>query len=212
MTSPTDHDLAIALPLRFQRSEIAAHARFRGAAAAALEGARGPDELIRALARLNDPLTLATGLAFVLPKRQAVWWACIAARLGIAGQTEAPKMEALRVAEAWVQTGSEEYRELAEGAAAAADHDGPAAWAAQAAFWSGESIAPPGQPMVPPPPHLTAMAVRAALLTAANSPYARADLAGLCEVGLAVLAGGDGIAEMDSLARRHGAEKARAAN
>lgn len=42
----------------------------------------------------------------------------------------------------------------------------PEAWAGVAAFWSGESLAPPDAPAVTPPPHLTGIAVAGALALA----------------------------------------------
>jgi hypothetical protein len=40
---------------------------------------------------------------------------------------------------------------------------GPDAWAGVAAFWSGESLMPVGSALVPPPPHLTGVAVAGAV-------------------------------------------------
>ena len=50
----------------------------------------------------------------------------------------------------------------------------PEAWAAVAAFWSGDSMAPPEAPKVPPQPHFTGLAVAGAVaLAAARGPAAR---------------------------------------
>jgi hypothetical protein len=51
--------------------------------------------------------------------------------------------------------------------AEAAGFRSPEAWAAVAAFWSGGSLAPPGQPLVKPAPQLTGTAVFAAIRLAA---------------------------------------------
>jgi hypothetical protein len=41
------------------------------------------------------------------------------------------------------------------------------AWAAVAAFWSGDSMSPLGQPKTPPPPHLTGTAAIGSVTLAA---------------------------------------------
>ena len=46
----------------------------------------------------------------------------------------------------------------------------PEAWAAVAAFWSGDSMSPPDQPKVPPAPHLTGVAVAGAVILASVRP------------------------------------------
>jgi hypothetical protein len=42
----------------------------------------------------------------------------------------------------------------------------PEAWVAVAAFWCGDSMAPPDQPKVPPAPHLAGSAVVGAVILA----------------------------------------------
>ena len=50
------------------------------------------------------------------------------------------------------------------------------AWAAIAAFWSGDSMAPPEAPKVPPQPHFTGLAVAGSVaLAAARGPAVRRD-------------------------------------
>jgi hypothetical protein len=106
-------------------------------------------------------------MAYALPKREAVWWACLAAR-SITGADAPPAVvAALEAAEAWVYEPTEERRRTAMERAQATDFDQPGAWAAVAAFWSGGSMAPPGLPEVPPPDHLTGLAVDGAVALAA---------------------------------------------
>jgi len=108
-------------------------------------------------------------LAAALPKREAVWWACICVRQHLAEPAEPKQKMALEAAEAWVYKPGEELRRAAEAAAEVATYDSPAAWAATAVFWSGGSLGPEGQPVVPPGEDLTAKAVAGAvLLTAAE--------------------------------------------
>jgi hypothetical protein len=52
----------------------------------------------------------------------------------------------------------------------------PEAWAAVGAFWSGDSMAPPEAPKVPPQPHFTGLAVAGAIaLAAVRGPATRRD-------------------------------------
>jgi len=106
-------------------------------------------------------------LAHALPKREAVWWACLCGR-AVAGSNAAPKIAAaLQAAEKWVVDPSEENRRAAMPAAEAAEFKTPAGCAAVAAFWSGGSLGPPSAPVVPPDPYLTAHGVAGAVMVAA---------------------------------------------
>ena len=102
--------------------------------------------------------------AYLLPRREAVGWACECLRR-MNPELTADSLRLIDIAEAWFQSPSEEGRKAALDAGMAAVSSGPAAWVALAAGWSGGSlIGEPNQP-VPPPPHLTAQAVRASILT-----------------------------------------------
>ena len=131
-------------------------------------------------------------VAHALPKREAVWWACMCARGAPpdAAQT-AEDVAALTAAEAWVRRPEEALRRAAMAAAEAARFRSTEAWAAVGAFWSGGSMAPEGQPAVPPPDHLTGVAVSGAVVLAAvraevNTHAARLGrfLAGARDIGL----------------------------
>lgn len=106
-------------------------------------------------------------LARALPKREAVWWACMCIRETMPPDAEEPVRAALSAAEAWVYRPVEERRRAAMAAAEAASYESPESWAAMAAFWSGGSMAPPEAPIVPPGDDLTAHAVASAILLAA---------------------------------------------
>jgi hypothetical protein len=106
-------------------------------------------------------------LAFALPKREAVWWACLCARSVLGDPAPPPVLAAVEAAEAWVYRPTDETRRNAMARAQAAKFDSPGAWAAVGAFWSGGSIAPPDLPAVPPAPHLTGVAVAGAITLAA---------------------------------------------
>ncbi|TQV66928.1 hypothetical protein FKG94_26610 [Exilibacterium tricleocarpae] len=130
-----------------------------------------PLACIQALAEhkcFNDAVKL---IAHALPKREAVWWACLAARHGggeaaASGDTAA----ALAAAENWVKEPSEANRQIAKKTGDKTGHKSAASWAATAAYWSTGSMAPDGEPAVPPPPYLYAHAVAGSVSLAAVLP------------------------------------------
>ena len=111
-------------------------------------------------------------LAHALPKREAVWWGCVALRHAEAPQPGSPSDAALAAAEAWVYTPDEQHRRPTQAAAAGVGLDTPAGWAAMAAFFSGGSVAPPDSAVVPPRDDLTGRAVAGAITLAASHPNA----------------------------------------
>lgn len=108
-------------------------------------------------------------LANALPKREAVWWACLCARK-VAGSDPPPKyIEAIEGAELWAADPTEEHRRAGMPLAEAVGIGTAAGCAAAAAFWSGGSLAPPELPVVPPADHLTAHGVAGSVMLAAVS-------------------------------------------
>jgi hypothetical protein len=121
-------------------------------------------------------------LAWALPRREAVWWACqciraanptVAASGSLAGSqpTTGPVVAtedaaALVAAEKWSSSATEDHRRAAFAAAEAAKFETPAALAALAAFWSGGSLAPPKLPVVPPAEKLCPEAIGNAVILA----------------------------------------------
>lgn len=98
-------------------------------------------------------------VAHALPRREAVWWACMCAIHTAPPDLPAADRAAREAAEDWVRQPTDQVRRTAMARAQATAFGTPEAWAAVAAFWSGDSMAPEGQPAVPPPPHLTGTAV-----------------------------------------------------
>jgi hypothetical protein len=142
------------------------HLQFSDEAASLLEGGT-----VAALARLEGAglLMEATRLAaFALPAREAVWWACMCAR-HTASSAEHPVREAAvcAAAEEWVRRPTDAQRRAAMALAQEAGFNTPESWAATAAFWSGDSMAPPEAPKVPPGPHLVGLAAAGAVALAA---------------------------------------------
>ena len=106
-------------------------------------------------------------LAHALPKREAVWWACVCSRAVAGSSSPPPITAALQTAEKWVADPNEENRRAAMPAAEAAQFKTPAGCTAVAAFWSGGSLGPPNVPVIPPGEHLTAHGVASAVMLAA---------------------------------------------
>lgn len=134
---------------------------------AALDPALAPHDFVGRLCAGELFPDAVRFLAHGLPKREAVWWACLAARAALAADAPPAQIEAVTAAEAWVYKPEEENRRAAMARAEAAGFDNPASWAAVAAFWSGGSLAPPEAPVVPPGDTLTAGAVAGAVLLGA---------------------------------------------
>ena len=106
-------------------------------------------------------------LARALPRREAVWWACVCARGVLPTDAPEPLAQTLAAAEAWVYKPADEIRRDAYAKAEAVGLLTPPAWAAMAAFWADGSMGPPDAPVVPAPAHLTAIAVGGAMALAA---------------------------------------------
>lgn len=139
-----------------------------GDPAAALVGAQTAAEGVERLVAKGFRNEAVRLTAHALPRREAVWWACMCAA-AVPDPALSPADEAARTAaEAWVrQPADEPLRRAAWDAALRTEFSSPEAWAAVGAFWSGGSMAPEGQPVVPPAEHLTGLAVSGAVVMAA---------------------------------------------
>ncbi|MFS8036524.1 DUF6931 family protein [Xanthobacter sp. AM11] len=118
--------------------------------------------------------------AYILPRREAVWWGCQSLRA--ARRLEPEEDAILEAAEEWVRQPDEARRRLALDLGTRSDAGLPGTWMAFAAGWSGGSIVPPDYAPVRPPPEQTARCVRAGLMIAiAQMPQAEVPGAvGLC--------------------------------
>ena len=134
-------------------------------------------------------------VAHALPKREAVWWACMCAIHTAPVDLPDADRKCREAAEDWVRQQAETSRRVAFDLAQAGGFRTPEAWAAMAAFWSGGSMAPEGQPAVPPAPHLTGTAVAGSVaLAAVRGDVARRDarLHQFLESGRNIATGGPG--------------------
>ena len=140
-------------------------------------------------------LEAARLIAHALPKREAVWWACMCALHTAPPDLAESDRAAREAAEVWVRQPTEPARRTAMERAQATAFGTPEAWAAIAAFWSGDSMAPEGQPAVPPAPHLIGTAVAGAVaLSAVRRDVSRraARLRRFLESGRNIATGGPG--------------------
>ncbi len=129
--------------------------------------------------------------AYLLPRREAVWWACETVKTLSAPATK-DEQRALAAAEQWVKDPEEEVRLATLKLGQAGNHEHAATWLALAAGWAGGSMPFEGK-SVTIPPDQTAKAVRAAILIAGAycDPKNRAELLQQCVRKGAALAAAD---------------------
>lgn len=124
--------------------------------------------VIGILAKTDFLVEAARVFAHALPKREAVWWACMCAMHTAPEPLPEPDRKSREMAEQWVRSQADEARRMAMAEAKNAGFQSPEAWAGVGAFWSGDSLAAPDAMFkVPPPPHLTGVAVIGAVTLAA---------------------------------------------
>ena len=114
--------------------------------------------------KLDDAVSFC---AYLLGRRECVWWACKSVRRLISAIPNA-ELEALEAAEAWVRDPSPEERQAAQEAATRANQDKATTWAAYAAAWSGGALVFGRSAPVAPPPELTPHAAAVAIMLAAG--------------------------------------------
>jgi hypothetical protein len=123
-----------------------------------------PVSFANALLASATPENAVTFCAYLLPRREAVWWGhqCLHR---LPDTFEDGDAYYLDLAEGWVRDPDEGPRRAALEAGMRPRNKTPAVWIALAAGWTGGSMLPPNEPVVPPPAHLTAKAVNTAILS-----------------------------------------------
>lgn len=175
--------------------ELARKLRLDASALALLEPDQTVAEYVVTLAQTGQFRAALAMLAHALPKREAVWWGCVAVRHAEAPPPESAADVALKTAESWVYQPSEETRQPTGAAAARVGLGTAAGWAVIAAFWSGGSLAPADSPAVPPAPDLTGKAIAGAttLATMDQDPQLVAGKSvAFIRMALDIARGGDG--------------------
>lgn len=174
--------------------EIAGRVELSADARSLLARNPAPDTFVDALRANGLQPDAVRFLAQALPKRRAVWWACLAARAALDAESPPGTAEVLAAAEAWVYKPTDENRRAAQKKAEQINYAHPAAWAAMAAFWADGSLAPVGLPEVKPPEHVAGTTVaNTVILTVVKEPQRAADTYDdLLEKGIDIANGGDG--------------------
>lgn len=121
-----------------------------------------PLRVMRKLVAAGSLYQASAICAYLLPRREAVWWACESVR-GLVGRPYPAEEENLQAAETWVREPEEEHRLAALQLGTRSDQASPATWAALAAGWSGGNIGIDGAQM-PALPFQTAKAVYSAVM------------------------------------------------
>lgn len=140
-------------------AEIAARIQSGPEAAAVLVGLADVPSALLALEHGGFLIEATRLVAHALPRREAVWWACMCADHTVLPDLSDDDRAARHNAELWVRKQTDEIRRASMAHAQAAGLTSPEAWAAVGAFWSGDSMSPLGQPLVPPAAHLAGTAV-----------------------------------------------------
>jgi hypothetical protein len=154
--------------------DVLAHCSLPDEAQALIVGAPDAAAVIGVLTK-NGFLVEATRVfAHALPKREAVWWACMCALHTAPEPLPEADAKARELAEQWVRSQADDIRRAAMDEATRAGFQSAEAWAGVAAFWSGDSIAPLEAQKVAPPPQLTGVAVAGAVALSAVRPTAHA--------------------------------------
>ena len=118
--------------------------------------------LLRASATPEEAITYS---AYLLPRRQAVWWGhqCVKRLAHLLTDQD---LAMLDLARDWVVESDEPQRWRALTQALAARNKTPGVWICLAAGWSGGSLAPPEAPRVAPMPFLTPRALNTGIQAA----------------------------------------------
>jgi hypothetical protein len=127
-----------------------------------------PPKFLQALLTAGKVEDAVTFCAYLLPRREAVWWACRCARTPL-GKIAEDRAAALLAAEAWVKEPDDARRQAALELGTSGDCDDPLTWVALAAGWSGGFLVSGPQRSIPMPQYMTGRAARTAILISALS-------------------------------------------
>jgi hypothetical protein len=124
-----------------------------------------PIEFLKRLATGGKPDWAIEVCAYLLPRREAVWWGCASVRT-LLGDKLPVNSAALAAAETWVQDPTEENRQSALDIGSREPSTEPLTWLALAAGWSSGTFAPTPFPI---PAFMTSRGVRVCLLLSMRS-------------------------------------------
>lgn len=122
-------------------------------------------DFLKALSSANSLPEAVTFCAYLLPRREAVWWGCACVRT-LLDDIASDRAAGLLAAEAWVYEPDDKHREAALDIGTRGENKNPMTWLAFAAGWSGGFLpSTTNKQQVPVPQYMTARAVRIAVLT-----------------------------------------------
>lgn len=123
-------------------------------------------DFLRFLTGRGDFRAALSFCAYLLARREAVWWGCQAVRES--GDLCGDEKAMIEAAESWVRTPEEDRRRYALDLAQGSDTDLAGRWICLGAGWAGGSIPVDAQRSVPVAPQSTAQAVRVGMILAAG--------------------------------------------
>jgi hypothetical protein len=142
-----------------------------GAALAVIPPDATPSLALDALVRAGYGTAALRLVAHSLPKREAVWWACMCAEHTAPDPLPQAELAVAHSAQAWVRRPHDEAGFAAYALAERCGMRSAECWTAVAANWCGSTLSGPGLPPVAPPPHLPGIAVYGAVaLALARAP------------------------------------------
>ena len=150
---------------------------------------QSPVAYLRDLAKGQTPDDAIAFCAYLLPRREAVWWAsqCVRALIGEPTETDET---ALNAAEEWVREPEDAKRRRALEIGLAANQRAASTWVALAAGWSGGPMIISDYTAPSAPPQLTAQAAFTAIEIALGGRTDRAgEIARCVERGVRITEG-----------------------
>ena len=154
-----------------------------------------PEEYINKLLEKEYFADSIIFLAHALPKREAIWWACLCSKAVINKDTRADDIASITVAEKWVYEPDDKKRRMCGTLAEKGEYKSAQNWTAAAVFWSGGSITKESDPVMEPAPYLYAHAVSGAILNAVGASDADdidVQFQEFIDHGLNIASGGNG--------------------
>lgn len=151
-----------------------------------------PLDFLKQLTGLPQPRAAVAFLAYLLPKREAVWWGCRTVRALSPGLSDNEE-SAILAAEGWVREPTEERRRLAVRAFFESAETGPGHWCALAAGRSSGNLAQTDTEAFPVEPFMSARNVMIAVLAVGGrvQPEVYAERVKICvRAGAEFAAGG----------------------
>jgi hypothetical protein len=138
-SSPSRPDAVRAAPVKLRKlppALLARALRLPAQHASLLDLAHAPSMLLDTLVELDLIAEAARLVAYALPEREAVWWACMCAVHTAPESMAEAERRALGAAEAWVRRPEAATRREAAEAGRVHLRRTPGPWAARAAAWS----------------------------------------------------------------------------